>query len=256
MLILLPPSEGKTAPRRGRPMNLDSLSFPELNAARRRVAETLIATSSGPDALAILKAGESLAGEIHANASLWDAPAAPASSVYTGVLYDALSFATLSATGRRRAQASVLVFSALFGALRLGDRIPAYRLTGSVSLPGIGTLARFWREQLEGVLPAGTPIVDCRSATYAPFWTPPGAIGVRVFREQRGKRTVVSHMAKHSRGLVARALCEAPRAPRTIEGAARAASEWFDTHEVTTAAGAPVAVRLELTPATLDVITD
>ncbi len=256
MLILLPPSEGKTGPRRGRPLDLEGLSFPELSEARARVLDALVAVSGGPDALTTLKAGESLADLVHANSMLRSAPCSPASSTYTGVLYEALDFGTLSPSGRRRANASVLIFSALFGVVRPTDRIPAYRLTGSVSLPRVGSLARFWRGELDGVLPAGTPIVDCRSSTYAPFWTPPGAWPVRVFREVRGKRTVVSHMAKHARGLVARALCEAPRAPRTIEQAVAAASDWFGTQAVTTAAGAPVSVRVELAAASLDVITD
>ena len=33
MLILLPPSEGKSALRRGKPLDLGSLSFPSLHAA-------------------------------------------------------------------------------------------------------------------------------------------------------------------------------------------------------------------------------
>ena len=39
MLILLPPSEGKTQRRRGRPLDLETLSFPELTGLRSRVIE-------------------------------------------------------------------------------------------------------------------------------------------------------------------------------------------------------------------------
>jgi len=79
---------------------------------------------------------------------------------------------------------------------------------------------------------------------------------VRVFREVAGRRSVVSHQAKHARGLVARALCSAPRAPRTPQAAADAASAWFGSNEVLTARGAPVRTRVELTEDSLDVITD
>ena len=44
MLILLPPSEGKTAPRRGTRLDLDRLSFPGLSGARREVAPQSLAT--------------------------------------------------------------------------------------------------------------------------------------------------------------------------------------------------------------------
>ncbi len=37
MLILLPPSEGKTAPATGDPLTLDALDLPALNPARERV---------------------------------------------------------------------------------------------------------------------------------------------------------------------------------------------------------------------------
>ncbi|SMO42045.1 YaaA family protein [Propioniciclava tarda] len=259
MLILLPPSEGKAAPPRGRSLDLGALSQPVLSDARRRVLDALRTASAGPDALTTLKVGLSLAAEVRANLDLDGAPCAPASRIYTGVLFDALSYATLSEAGRRRARESVLIFSAAFGVLRLDDRLPAYRLSGDVALPDIGRLGPFWNPLLTAALEArrdGQLVIDCRSATYQPFWTPSGAWPVRVFREVGGQRSVVSHLAKHARGLLARALCEAPRAPRTPEQAAAAASAWFDTHEVRTAAGVVQRVRIELTPRSLDVITD
>lgn len=255
MLILLPPSEGKAAPRAGRPLDLGTLAFPALADARTRVLDALVAASRAPDALEILKVGESLAGPVRANVALWDAPTAPACAVYSGVLYDAFGYGALDAAARRRARASVLVFSALLGPLRLADRIPAYRLSGGCSLPGIGPLGAYWRDALAGVLPDDALVVDARSAAYR-FVTPPGALAVRVFREERGRRTPVSHLAKHARGLVARALCEAARTPRTPQQAAAAASVWFARHPVTTAAGAPVSVRVELGPDGLGVVTD
>ena len=39
MLILLPPSETKQTRPRGRPVDLERLSFPELTDTRRRVAD-------------------------------------------------------------------------------------------------------------------------------------------------------------------------------------------------------------------------
>ncbi|MCP6204789.1 hypothetical protein NL465_29225, partial [Klebsiella pneumoniae] len=41
MLILLPPSEGKTAPRRGKPLDLDAITAPGLTPAREAVIDAL-----------------------------------------------------------------------------------------------------------------------------------------------------------------------------------------------------------------------
>ncbi len=139
MLILLPPSEGKTAPSsRRQPVDLARLSFPELTQPRRTVGDALAAVSARADAMDVLGVGASLADEVRGNIDLWSAPAAPAAEVYSGVLYDALDVATLSVPARRRATSAVVVISALWGAVRLTDRIPTYRLSMTVDLPGVG----------------------------------------------------------------------------------------------------------------------
>ena len=116
MLILLPPSEGKTAPRSGAPLDLDALALADdaaVTGARADLLTRLAAVSAAPDALAALGVGASLTGEVEANTRLASAPAAPGHRVFTGVLFDALDHASLSAAAKRRARASVLVFSCL-----------------------------------------------------------------------------------------------------------------------------------------------
>lgn len=257
VLILLPPSEGKTAPARGKPLALPSLVHPELTAVRERILDELAAVSRREDAPQLLKVSAGLREEVRANTLVREVPTAAAEKVYTGVLFDALDAGSLEAPARRRMSRRVLVFSALFGVLRMSDRIPAYRLSGSVSLPGTGVVSTYWREPLREVLRAPGLVVDCRSSAYAAMWGPPGDrhLPVRVFREVDGERSVVSHMAKHSRGLVARALCEEPTNPRTAVELVELLDAYFHTHEVRTAAGAPVAVRVELGDGTIDVVT-
>ena len=83
MLILLPPSESKAEPpRRGRPVDLERLSFPELGAMRLRVLEALATTSAHPDAPARLGFGASLAAEVARNTRLLSrgAPSSASSS--------------------------------------------------------------------------------------------------------------------------------------------------------------------------------
>lgn len=223
MLLLLPPSEGKAVGSRGAPLDLDRLSFPELTDTRRQVLDVLIAASGRADALAVLGAPKGAADRVAANTELWTAPTLRVADLYTGVLYDALDLASLDPAAKRRATRRLVVVSAVFGALHPNDRVPSYRLSMGVDLPGVGPLARAWREPLGEVLPAAAGrgvVVDLRSSTYAAAWKPVGdlaerTVAVHVVRDGPGGRTAVSHMAKHTRGLVARQLLASGADPRT-----------------------------------------
>ncbi|MFV0634915.1 YaaA family protein [Demequina sp.] len=220
MLILLPPSEGKTPATTGPAVALETLSHPELSSARREVADALAKVSNSPDACAALGAGASLAREVERNRTLWTEPTAPAAQVYTGVLYEAADAAHWDAPRLARAAERVRIVSALWGAVSPADWIPAYRLSMSTSLDRIGPLAAYWRTHLGtelGALADGKIIVDCRSAAYVAAWRPAGHthLSVRVERDLNGTRTVVSHMAKHTRGLLTGALVDSARTPES-----------------------------------------
>lgn len=184
MLFLLPPSEGKAQPVKGRPLDLARLSFPALTAERERLLTP----------------------------ALREAPALPARDIYTGVLYAALDLPTLPASMQRR----FVIISAQYGAVRPGDRIATYKREID---------ARRWRPLLEPELvkAAGRGVIlDCRSATYVAAWRPSGALAERtahvsVVREAAGKRTVVSHDAKKTRGEVARFVAETGETPKSVE---------------------------------------
>lgn len=230
MLILLPPSEGKAAASTGSPVRWEDLIFPELTQARCEVLRGLERVSSAADAHAVLGVGPSLAAEVRRNLVLGVEPAAPAHDVYSGVLYDALGYRSLTAEQQRRARDTCVVVSGMWGAVGLGDAIPAYRLSMSVDLPGVGRLAGYWKRHLAEPLTrrAGDGlVVDCRSSTYAAAWVPPSgrSAAVNVFRYRDGRRTVVSHSAKHTRGELARHLLTrsgpAPMTPADLLGAVR-----------------------------------
>lgn len=210
MLILLPPSETKATRARGASLDLDSLSSPDLNSARRAVIDGLARVSAEPDAVKWLGVSPNLTAEIERNTRLDTAPTLRAGDVYTGVLYDALDLPSLEDSARRRAQRRILIVSAVFGVVQITDRVPPYRLSMAVNLPGIGPLAQHWRAPLARAMEPRTGhglIVDCRSSTYAAAWTP--ATGSPAARRWVQVRVPgATHMAKHTRGLVARALCE------------------------------------------------
>lgn len=231
MLILLPPSEGKTAADNGLPLDLASLAFPELTDARLEVLTALAKASAHDHAHAVLGVGASLAKEVRRNTGLREAAAAPAHSVYSGVLYDALGYRSMTRVQKMKADAAVVVISGLWGAVGFADAVPAYRLSMSVDLPGVGKLAPFWRKRLSAILherSGDSLIVDCRSSTYATVWsgTPERTAAVNVFQERNGKQTVVSHFAKHTRGELARhLLTRRGKQPATPEQLLQAASE-------------------------------
>jgi hypothetical protein len=231
-LVLLPPSEGKTAPRRGKPLDLKTLAFPDLTPARERVLDALVDLCDGdPDVAAkTLGLGPSQLDLVDLDRAVRSAPTARADRVYSGVLYDALDVATLGAAAKRRATARVAVTSSLFGLVRLDDRIPSYRLSGDATLPGLGPVAGVWREHLGQAAASavgGGLLVDLRSTTYGAFWRPPSSFAgraatVRVLHEVDGRRQVVSHFNKATKGRIVRALLESGATPRTPTSLAEA----------------------------------
>lgn len=233
MLILLPPSETKAAPPDGgAPLDLDSLSFPELTPVRARVLDHLVRVSGQRNALRLLGVPPGLAEQVAANTALRSTPCVPVGALYTGVLYDALDLPSLSPVATRRASEQIVVVSALFGALRPSDMVPPYRLAMDAVLPRLGPLAALWRPGLGRALTEavdGGVVVDCRSSNYAAAWRPSPAVvsrtvAVRVLVERAGRRSVVSHMAKQARGHLARLLVQSRRVPTTPEEVAIAAA--------------------------------
>lgn len=254
MLVLLPPSEGKAASGRGAPLRLESLSLPGLTAARETVLEELVELCAADEKKAreVLGLSEGLRGEVAKNAGLRTAGARPAREIYTGVLYDALDLATLDRAAKRRAAASLLVFSGLWGAVRVTDRIPSYRCSMDVKLPGLGALGGYWRAPMAEVLPeaaGGGLVLDLRSAAYATAWRPKGEVAgrtatVRVLHAPT--RKVVSHFNKATKGRIVRSLLTAGAAPRNPAGLVEALRDLGYEVEATAPARAGAAWALDV----------
>ncbi len=171
----------------------------------------------------VLDVGSTQLDLVELNRGLRTAPTARADAVYAGVVYDALDVSTLSPAARRRATSRLAVTSSVFGLVRPGDRIPAYRLSGGTTLPGLGPVAGAWRESLGPAVTEAVGsglLVDLRSSTYAAFWRPGPAVAarvatVRVLHEVDGTRKIVSHFNKATKGRMVRALLEDGANPRT-----------------------------------------
>jgi cytoplasmic iron level regulating protein YaaA (DUF328/UPF0246 family) len=227
MFIFIPPSETKASPRDAEPASLGSLVAPELGDTRAELRRSLVKLCRGkqPEALAALGLSPGQAEELTFNRDLETAAAGPAMEVYTGVLYDALELPVLHGLAALQGAGGldrVLIFSGLWGVLRPTDRIPHYRCSAGVRLPGVGSVTTAWRKALRGPLDAlvgGELVVDLRSGAYGSMWAAgPNAVTVRVLHERIvagvPKRTVVSHFNKATKGRIARALLVSGAEPR------------------------------------------
>ena len=144
------------------------------------------------------------------------------------------------------------MFSALFGPVRLTDLITPHRLSGSVKLPGQGSVASIWSKPLKELLAQqlnGHVVVDLRSAEYGAMYRPVRGgecltlnIAVAKVNPATGKRSAVSHWAKHTRGLLAGALL------RAVAGGQLAANEGDVDEILQVAAGLEGVKEVEITP--------
>lgn len=230
MFIFIPPSEGKAVPTDEERLSAGSLVLPELAETRRSLVRALVRLSAGPadKALSVLGLTEGQRDELEHNRRLTTAPTGPAAHVYSGVLYDALDLRGLrdrDEAAYLRAQESLLVFSGLWGVVRPEDRIPYYRCSAGVKLPGVGSVTAVWKAALKGPLDdlvGEHLVVDLRSSAYAGLWKGHArtkAVTVRVLHEREVggeiRRTVVSHFNKATKGRIVRALLLDGAEPKT-----------------------------------------
>lgn len=227
MLILLPPSEGKTDPKRGRQLDLSQLSASALTQQRHAVLDSLTTLCWESDqirAREVLGLPPGLADLVALNAGLRDSATAPASAIYSGVLFAALDLPSLRGSDLRRANGRIAIMSGLFGMVTPADRICAYRLSADVNLPGIGNVASYWRSALDPVIRARIArglFIDMRSGTYVKMWPiPPDlqrrSLTVKIWqRGPGGAKTAVSHHNKAAKGELARLLATVSPEPTT-----------------------------------------
>ncbi|WP_072687600.1 peroxide stress protein YaaA [Rhodococcus marinonascens] len=229
MLVLLPPSETKSDGGADLPLDLAELSMPTLTETREALVNTLVALAADVEASQIaLGLGPTQAGEIERNAKLWLSPTLPALDRYTGVLFDALDAKSFTRAQKSKARSRLAIGSALFGAVRASDPIPAYRLSGGSKLPCLGTLRSLWKPELSRAITAEADglVVDLRSGVYQQLGPVPEAVVATVLTEKPdGTRSVVSHFNKHHKGLLARALAVSRAEPTDVRGVARVASK-------------------------------
>jgi hypothetical protein len=215
VLVLLPPSEGKKPGGDGPPVDLESLSWPELTRTRRRVGDALVRLCRGNPAKArtVLGLSEALDPDREAGAHIWESPTMPAGHRYIGVLHDALGYPSLPAAARRRADDSVVVFSGLWGSTRPTDLIPAYRIGIATMLPRQVGLPATWHAALRGALDDAIRdegALDLRSTGYHQMYRPSAAAAARLvtvrITGRDGTRPAPSFQSKVAKGALVAAM--------------------------------------------------
>jgi cytoplasmic iron level regulating protein YaaA (DUF328/UPF0246 family) len=211
VLILLPPSETK---RDGgdpsRPLDLEALSFPTLNAPRRRALEAMRRLARNRQAAVALRLGPTQARELERNKLIDSGPTMAALDRFDGVLYEGLDAPTLPVAARAFARDHLAVASALFGLVGPDDPIPAYRLSPDSRLPRT-PLKALWSAQVSAVIAAHDGVIlDLRSEAYAAFGPAPRrpeSWYLRVVSEgEDGRRRALNHFNKKGKGEFTRAL--------------------------------------------------
>ena len=219
-LILLPPSEGKSSGGDGLPWSKTTQSFPELESARKEVIKALKTAMKAPvvERSKLLGVGEAKTDEAtKANLSVNAGKTLPTIERYTGVLYDALEYGSLSGKLKKRVDSQVVIFSGLWGILRPGDHIPDYKLKMGAKLPTLGKPSVFWKSLIsESLADAASDVVwDLLPNEHSAAWDS-SICGRRIrvsFLDDAvkdGKRTLVtvSHWNKLLKGSLVRFLAE------------------------------------------------
>jgi len=227
-LILLPPSEGKAQGGDGPPWIPGSMSIDlDEHRAAALIALAKAMRGSGAARAKLLDVkGHTLQSATAANRGARISPTRPAIERYTGVLYDALDHGSLTAPQRRRLDESVVIFSGLWGLVAPSDPIPDYKLKMGVSLPGLGKLSSWWRDELSARLAeraSGRRVWNLLPIEHAAAWRAPADLAqwtVR-FLERRpdGTLAAVSHRNKALKGALVRHLLAHPSAePADLRG--------------------------------------
>jgi uncharacterized protein len=147
----------------------------------------------------------------------------PAITVYTGVLYQGLGWATLTKAAQARAQKSIAIISAKYGSLQCLDPIEPYKEKID---------AAQMRGPITQVLDAIETdlVIDCRSSTYQSVWSPPAekCVEIKVFSKVDGVKKVITHMSKKTRGEVTRLLLLSKTIPTNPQELAEIVSTNFE----------------------------
>jgi len=208
MKILLAPAETKRGGGDSQPYLLSNFYFQEFNKIRNEVVTSYeeFLKNSNIEELSAWFGLKNLNECEKYSTPIKQKPTMKAIQRYIGVAFDALDYDGLSLEQQKYCDENVIIFSNLFGPLKADDIIPDYKFKQGAVLPNYDVIGKYKvaiKESLDNYL--GDEVIDLRAGFYDKFYklTAP-TITFKFLKD--GK--VVSHWAKHYRGLIVKELAK------------------------------------------------
>lgn len=208
-MILFAPSEAKTVG--GEPLQSleDAFLFPEVYPERLKAWQTYQqAVSKLPQEKLEKMTGLKQVIQEDLIDDLEEALFKKAVQRYSGVAYQHLDYDSLPAEAQLYIDASLLIFSNLFGPVRAADPLPHYKLKQGEKIDGFAVETHYRKccsEKLDSLLSSRSIVVDLRAGYYEKFYV----LTMPHFSYKFLKNgKVVSHYAKAYRGIVLRRMAE------------------------------------------------
>ncbi len=193
VLILIPPSEGKTPSGCLKPLS-------RLNPESRIIYDRLTAYKGDLSQLYGVK-GKALEAAKNVNRTILTSPALPAIERYSGVVYDGIDYPSLKSDAREFFNTHIRIVSALFGLLKADDPIPDYKL----KIEKLDA-AKFWKPIIAELLKEHF-IIDLLPQAHQKAVSYEQGIAVDFIVFKNKKLTPAGHQGKLIKGKFIRWLC-------------------------------------------------
>ena len=208
MKILLAPAETKREGGDHFPYKKENFEFTDIFTIRDNIVNKYVdfIKMSSIEELSLWFGLKNLKECTKYSQNILEKPTMKAILRYTGVAFDALDYENLELNSQKYCDENIILFSNLFGPLKASDLIPDYKYKQGASLLTIDVIKEYKtniKECLDKEL--SNEVVDLRAGYYDKFYKPSASVITYKFLKE-GK--VVSHWAKHYRGLVVKELAK------------------------------------------------
>ncbi|MCA9406448.1 MAG: YaaA family protein [Candidatus Omnitrophica bacterium] len=193
-VILIPPSEGKKKGGKGSSLGKAS-----------KHTEAIIKKLKDPDqnwGKVLGVKGKALEEAVQSNRQILSSSTMPAIERYTGVVYSAVDYPSLTAKAKTFFNQHVRIVSAVFGLVKPVDLIPDYKL----KIDKLGT-DKYWQPIVQEEL-KGAFIVDLLPQAHRKAVNYENGIAVDFSFVKNGKKIPAGHHGKHIKGRFIRWLAE------------------------------------------------